>query len=280
MVIRGLVKQMSAALSEKGVENARFETECLLEHLGVSRLSLLTEPNTRASDALCEKAEALLKRRLDGEPLQYILGEWEFCGFPFKVREGVLIPRQDTETLVEVAEEYLKRQKSGSLAADLCAGSGCIGIALARLRGCRVKSYELSETAFSVLSENIALNSVSVLVEPVRADVLLERTADSAPLFDLIVSNPPYLTERDMSVLQREVTFEPRMALFGGSDGLDFYRSILKHWTSRLKKGGMIAVEIGIGQEKDVSEIFAENGLSAECRKDACGVYRVVYGIK
>ena len=280
MVIRELVNKMSVALSEKGVENARFETECLLEHLGISRLSLLTEPNAQASEALCEKAEALLKRRLSGEPLQYILGEWEFYGFPFKVREGVLIPRQDTETLVEVAEEYLNAQKSGSLAADLCAGSGCIGIALARLCGCRVKSYELSETAFSILEENIALNSVGGLVESVHADVLSEQTVNSAPLFDLIVSNPPYLTEKDMSVLQREVTFEPKLALFGGSDGLDFYRSILKQWTSRLKKGGMIAVEIGIGQEKDVSDIFAESGLSAECRKDACGVYRVVYGIK
>lgn len=280
MVIRELVKEMSAALSKKGGENARFETECLLEHLGISRLSLLTEPNAQASEGLCEKAEALLKRRLDGEPLQYILGEWEFYGFPFKVREGVLIPRQDTETLVEVAEEYLNAKKSDSLAADLCAGSGCIGIALARLCGCRVKSYELSETAFSVLEENIALNSVGALVEPVRADVLSENTASSAPLFDLILSNPPYLTEKDMSVLQREVTFEPKMALFGGSDGLDFYRGIMKQWTSRLKKGGMIAVEIGIGQEKDVSDIFAENGITADCKKDACGVYRVVYGIK
>lgn len=274
-MIRGLARELAAALSEAGVDSARFETECIMESAGISRLTLLTEPDMPVEREISDAAREMVLRRTRGEPLQYILGEWEFYGYPFKVGEGVLIPRQDTELLTEIAEGYLK--KKGGLIADLCAGSGCVGISLARRCGCRVKCYELFEAAFGYLERNIELNKVSGTVEAVRADVLAFTPSES---FDAVTVNPPYLTGENMERLQREVAYEPQSALYGGSDGLDFYRGILPRWTSCLKSGGLFAAEIGMGQEKDVMRIFAESGIKAQCAKDACGIYRVVYGIK
>lgn len=276
MVIRGLLREIVGELSAAGIDNARFEAECIMESAGIPRITLLTEPDMSVSEETVGATRAMSARRARGEPLQYILGEWEFYGYPFKVGEGVLIPRQDTELLTELAEGFLKRN-GGGLVADLCAGSGCIGISLARRCGCGVKSYELSEAAFGYLVRNIELNDVGGKVEPVRADVLSFAPAEE---FDVIVTNPPYLTGTDMERLQKEVSFEPKSALYGGSDGLDFYRGILPRWTGCLKKGGLFAAEIGIGQEKEVMRIFEENGIKAECAKDACGIYRVVYGLK
>lgn len=277
-MISELLRQAVKALSEGGAENARFEAECIMKKFaGADRITLLTEPNREASEKQESAVREMLSRRLNGEPLQYILGEWELYGFPFEVGEGVLIPRQDTETIIELAEKHLKPDM---LCADLCAGSGCIGISLARLCGCRVCSYELSERAFPYLQRNISKNGVSGLVVPILGDVLSEETAERSPLLDAIVSNPPYLTAREMEELQKEVTFEPKMALYGGEDGLDYCRAILKIWTKRLKSGGLFAVEIGCGQESGAIRIFERNGIPAEAVKDYCGIYRVVYGIK
>ena len=271
-----LFRSAAERLTEQGNDNARFEAQQLIQKAtGADRLKLATEPMCGVSEEDTAVFEAMLQRRLSGEPLQYILGEWEFYGLPFRVGEGVLIPRQDTETLAELV---LEREPQGSLCADLCAGSGCIGITLAKLGSCTVHSYELSDGAFPYLTENIALNGVSEKVTAIRADVLSEETAGSAPVYDIIVSNPPYLTEEDMRELQKEVTHEPEMALFGGRDGLEFYRRMTALWAGRLRQGGLFAVEIGIGQEQDVMRIFRENGLAADCIKDQCGIYRVVYG--
>lgn len=274
-MIRGLICGLSSELSAAGIENARFETECIAESVGIPRIKLLTEPEAPVPEETEKAAREKISRRRRGEPLQYILGEWEFYGYPFKVGEGVLIPRQDTETLAELAVSFLEKRGGKPLAADLCAGSGCIGITLAKRLGCEVKCFELSEAAFGYLEQNIALNGVESLVTPILADVL---NVDTDERFDLIAANPPYLTKRDMETLQREVAFEPGFALYGGEDGLDLYRGILPRWSRRLKSGGLIAVEIGIGQEKDVMRIFAENGIEPGLAKDACGIYRVVYG--
>lgn len=276
MVIRGLMRELVRTLSEAGVDNARFEAECIMESAGISRLTLLTEPNMPVARETSDAVREMSSRRAHGEPLQYILGEWEFYGYPFKVGKGVLIPRQDTELLTELAEGYLKRN-GGGLTADLCAGSGCVGISLARRCGCRVQCYELSEAAFVYLERNIELNGVGGTVEAIRADVLAVTPSES---FDAVVTNPPYLTGEDMDKLQKEVAFEPQNALYGGCDGLDYYRGILPRWTGFLKSGGLFAAEIGMGQENDVMRIFAENGIKAECAKDSRGIYRVVYGIK
>ncbi len=279
MIIRDLQREMMYKLADIGVENTRFEMEQLLEKAGLSRLRLLTDPSGNVPEKVERAALEMLGRRVSGYPLQYILGEWEFFGLPFEVGEGVLIPRQDTEALVErVRDILLERAPEERYTADLCAGSGCIGIALAKLCGARVKCIELSEAAFGYLKQNITLNGVEDRVTAVLADVIDESSADGE--FDLIVSNPPYLDDTDMKNLQSEVAHEPKMALYGGADGLEFYRKMIAVWTKRLKRGGAFAVEIGMGQERGVIEIFAENGIRADCIKDMRGIYRVVYGVK
>lgn len=282
MKIGALRKACISALSDGGNDNAQFDAEQLLmKFCGITRNDMLLFP---ALDVAEEQVGAVLdavSRRNSGEPLQYILGEWEFYGLPFYVGEGVLIPRQDTETIAELALSYAKERKSADfLAADLCAGSGCIGITLAKLAGVPVKLLELSEQALMYLRRNIGLNSVQGLCGALRADVLSQETAESLPPLDLIVTNPPYLTAQDMRELQTEVTHEPETALFGGEDGLDYYRRMIPLWGARLKPGGMLAAEIGMGQENDVMRIFEECGMHAQYKKDLCGVIRVIYGIK
>lgn len=282
MTIREILGNTICALADNGVENARFEAEQILCKAGIPRMKLLTEPNEPVAETVGQTAADLLKRRLSGYPLQYLLGEWEFFGLPFPVGEGVLIPRQDTETLAELARDFLlERDPCERNTLDLCAGSGCIGVTLARLCGANVKCVELSESAFVYLERAIALNGAESLVSAIHGDAAgLELAREIKGEFDLIVSNPPYLTEKDMRNLQTEVTYEPEMALYGGPDGLNVYRKILRVWTKRLKRGGVFAVEVGMGQERGVAEIFAENGLTAECVKDTRGIYRVVYAVK
>lgn len=282
MVIRDILRETVCALADNGIENARFEAEQLLQKAGIERIRLLTEPGAEVPEETADAVHTMLERRLSGYPLQYILGEWEFFGLTFPVGEGVLIPRQDTEVLAELARDFLlERSPDERNALDLCAGSGCIGVALAKLCGAEVKCVELSEDAFGYLERGIALNGAERLVTAVRGDVTDGGFAETlGGEYDVIVSNPPYLTETDMRNLQTEVTFEPKTALYGGRDGLDFYRKMLSIWTKHLKRGGMFAVEIGINQERGVMKIFAENGLDAGCVKDTCGIYRVVYGIK
>ena len=268
--------------SGNDIFEARFEAQCIIRHATGKgyRSTILRDPDAETTDEQAADAQEMILRRLKGEPLQYILGEWEFYGMNFCVGEGVLIPRQDTETLVElVTDEYLK---DGLVCADLCSGSGCIGIALSRLYRTRMHCYEKSGKAMEYLTRNIEINRLKVngLVSAVLADVLDKAVIEAAPMYDIIVSNPPYLTAEDMKNLQTEVTYEPEMALYGGEDGLYFYREILKAWSGKLKKGGLFAVEIGMGQEKDVMQIFEENGIEAQTKKDYCHIDRVVYGIK
>ena len=223
--------------------------------------------------------ERLCARRLAGEPLQYLVGEWEFYGLPFKVGEGVLIPRQDTETLVDVVLKKAPKDRALTVI-DLCCGSGCIAVALEKELNCeRVLGVELSDAAFEYLKQNIALNESKV--EAVKGDVTDAETAEKLPIADIITANPPYLTGEDMKVLQREVTFEPSGALFGGEDGLDFYRQILINFKSRLKQGGLLAFEIGIGMEEDVMTMMIRHGFeNVRSYKDACGIFRCCAGFK
>ena len=266
---------MICALSDSGIENAGFEAKQLLELCGLSRMKIISEPKGIVPEQTEDDAKKYLERRLSGEPLQYILGEWEFYGLPFKVGKGVLIPRQDTETLVDIAKDFLGNIYENASVLDLCAGSGCIGIALAKTCGANVVLVEKSEEAFAYLTENINLNNAESLCRATLGDCF-----DEYGEFDAIVSNPPYLTKSDMENLQREVSFEPEMALYGGEDGLCFYRKLLKVHAKNLRQGGLFAVEIGIGEEKAVMEIFRENGLEPSCEKDTQGIYRVVYSIK
>ncbi len=216
--------------------------------------------------------EQMLFRRTAGEPLQYILGEWEFYSLPFSVGPGVLIPRPDTEMLVDKAIEFIGERKVG--VADLCAGSGCVGIAVAAsCKNASVTAVEKSDLAFRYLEKNIKRNKVRVTA--VKGDI----TEGSFGEFDVILSNPPYIKAAVIPTLSREVQHEPRLALDGGEDGLFFYRAILDNWLCRLKKGGMLAVEIGFDQADEVKALFLEAGLkNIGEKRDYGNNQRVIFG--
>lgn len=260
---------------ERISESPSFEAfELLAGCAGLSRTQVLTS-SFELSDAQVQAIDAALFRRLNGEPLQYILGEWTFYGRPFSVGEGVLIPRADTETLVEAAISLASAMDKPHIA-DLCAGSGCIAVTLAReLSGALVDAFEKSGEAYSYLTRNIARHGAAV--RPFLFDVC----ASSSGLYDIIVSNPPYLSAADMARLQKEVSFEPSMALAGGAEGLDFYRIITPRWKPNLKNGGALLYEVGAGQADSVFAILSENGFADICTwRDLCGIIRVVGGIK
>lgn len=275
------VKEASALIRQKfkdaGIENYIFEANCLLQHfLNLSYTQLITysAKETENFDLIIAAAD----KRITGYPLQYILGEWEFFGLPFKVGEGVLIPRQDTETLIESVLENTRKFKKCRIA-DLCSGSGCIAISLQKnLNNSNVFAVEYSEFALNYLKQNITLNSADITV--IEGNVLDKSVYCQLPELDIIVSNPPYLTENDMSKLQKEVTFEPSMALAGGYDGLYFYREITNLWKHKLSDGGMIFYEIGINQQDDVAAILYSNGFSdIKFYHDLNNIIRVVSGV-
>ena len=279
MELRDLLRETLCALADNGVENAGFEARQILGKAGISPMKILAEPCEKIPPEVCEIVREMTKKRASGYPLQYILGEWEFYGLPFEVGEGVLIPRQDTETLVEIAADFLKTLRENERKTlDLCAGSGCIGITLAKLFGADVTLVEKSREAFAYLEKNIALNDVKAQCNAVLGDCFDEEKICGE--YNLILSNPPYLTEKDMENLQKEVSFEPKTALYGGEDGLDFYRALLRKYPKMLKENGLFAVEIGMGEEKAVAELFRENGLEPRFAEDLRGIVRVVYGVK
>jgi len=195
-----------------------------------------------------------LVRRLEGEPLQYILGEWEFMGFPILVSPDVLIPRPETELLVEKAIELIRRHGYKKVL-DLCTGSGCIAVALAKLANVDVYASDISQKCCETTEINATRNGVHVHV---RCGDLF--SAVESERFDLIVSNPPYLTLDDMNQLQNELHYEPRLALFGGDDGLDFYRKISQQYRKYLTKTGKLLLEIGSDQSH-VSDMFDNASL-------------------
>jgi release factor glutamine methyltransferase len=221
----------------------------------------------------------MLNKRIEGYPLQYILGEWEFYGLPFKLGEGVLIPRPDTETLVDYVLEFARDMTDPKIV-DLCSGSGCIAIAIDKnIPNAQIHAVEVSQGAADYLRQNIELNSSAVQL--VVGDVLDTNVVDSFNELDIIVSNPPYLTDEDFKSLQKEVSFEPKMALYGGEEGMTFYREITEKWGRSLKTGGLLAFEIGIKQEDSVKEILEQNSFrDIDYRCDLNGIIRVVAGIK
>lgn len=212
----------------------------------------------------------LLERRLKGEPLQYILGEWEFMGLPFYVDERALIPRQDTELLCEKALEIIRAKHCKSVL-DLCTGSGCLAVSIAKLSemDLAVFASDVSADALALAKENAALNGVDASIQWFESD-LFEKVPGT---FDVIVTNPPYLTQEDMEHLQAEVAFEPRLALFGGTDGLAFYRRIAEQYKAHLAPGGTLLLEIGSAQAESVAALFDQK---VSVFNDLCGNPRLI----
>ncbi len=283
VTVKQLTNEIKSILKNGGIEDYIFESRCIIEnimHLSHSEMVLNSEKEVLNEQY--ETAVNMARKRITGYPLQYILGTWEFYGLPFFVGEGVLIPRQDTETLVDYVLNYCSTGKSTSKlnCIDLCSGSGCIAVALSlNLQSSLFYAVEYSDSAFSFLQKNITLNNASD-IQAVKANVLDPDVANLYTNIDIIVSNPPYLTDKDMTVLQKEVSYEPYLALEGGTDGLLFYRSIVANWKHSLKYNGLIAFEIGIGQEQDVSDILTANGFTdIKFTKDLNDVVRVVSGV-
>lgn len=262
-------------LKAGGIEAYETETRFFIEGLlGADYQQVVLHPEAELVPEQLQTLEQALERRLGGYPLQYLLGSWEFYGYPFCVGEGVLIPRADTEVLCEAGMECLKSRKAPT-AVDLCSGSGCLAVVLAlECPNANVYAVEKHEAALEYLRQNVALNGAPVHI--VQGDVLTDEFPE-LPDADLVVCNPPYLTGADMAHLQTEVAFEPPTALYGEEDGLCFYRAVAAQWTGRVKPGGRLIFEIGMGQEQAVSAILAENGWQNICtRFDSCGIIRII----
>lgn len=279
VTIGSLYSDIKRILNENNIDNHIFEARCIIEYAtGLNHAQLIANSEQPVSGNIEQLVHCMAEKRITGYPVQYLLGTWEFFGLPFRVGDGVLIPRQDTETLVESVLTRVSEHPVHRIT-DLCSGSGCIPVALEKYtKGTEISAVEYSDAALSYLRQNTVLNSSAVRV--IKGDVLDPEFCKSFRDIDIITSNPPYLTPEDMAVLQKEVRFEPEMALLGGDDGLLFYRTITRNWKHCLKSGGMIFYEIGINQENDVSEILACNGFTdIQIIPDLCGINRVVCGV-
>ncbi len=252
------------ALREAGVEQAQLEArELLCFAANKTREQFLRDLQLYASDSVCTRFRELMARRLAGEPVAYLIGEWEFYGLTLDVCRDVLIPRPDTESVVERAIEFLQGKKDPIRVLDLCSGSGCIGLALAsQLPNAVVVLADWSEDALRVCRQNIRRCGMSGRVSAAYVNAL-ENPPPLLSEFDLIVSNPPYIPTADLAGLDVSVReYEPIVALDGGEDGLDFYRAIAKKWKNTLNPGGKLIFEIGWDQAPAVEAILTENGYS------------------
>ena len=253
-----------ALLATENTQDAGVMARMLVCHVsGKTQAEFLAERDMYASEEIVKGVEAGLQRLLDQEPMAYILGQWEFYGLPLRVSPKVLIPRDDTCAVAELSIRQALFLEKDPRILDLCCGSGCIGLAVAsRVKDAKVTLADISQDALAVAKENVALNKLSGRVRCVAADAL-KPAFPFLGKFDLIVSNPPYITADEMKELPRSVSeYEPHLALFGGEDGLDFYRSIAKNFAPALKPGGYLAFEFGETQGDDVCRILEENGYT------------------
>lgn len=267
-------------LHRAGIQAATLEArELVCFAAGKTREQFVRDGRLYVPQDVEEQARALMHRHLAGEPLAYLIGEWEFYGLPLDISESVLIPRPDTETLAEAAIGWLRQQEAPRVL-DLCAGSGCLGLAIAsQVPAARVVLGELSDGALRVCRQNIRRCGLTGRVTAMQLDALrppVQRLGD----FDCIVSNPPYIPTGDLPGLDPSVRdYEPHMALDGGADGLDFYRAICAHWRSVLHPGSRLCFEVGIGQADDVLRLMRSVGFGdLEILPDPAGIPRVVLG--
>ena len=227
---------------------------------GKSQEQILAQTENYASEEVCRRMEEFTVRAVAGEPLAYILGEWEFYGLPLYVDKNVLIPRDDTCAVTALAIQKCLELEKDPRILDLCTGSGCVGLAIAsRVKDARVTLADISKDALAVAKKNITRNHLAGRVTCIQADAM-KKPSPFLGKFDMIVSNPPYITGREMEELPISVSnYEPHLALFGGEDGLEFYRGIVGNYTSLLKPGGYLCFEFGMGQGDEVCQILTDN---------------------
>ena len=267
-------QKLCARLMMAGVPDARFDAAQLYTFVTGRDHRLDDGPTAEEASRL----QVLAERRAGREPLQYLLGEWDFLDFTLKVGRGVLCPRADSEVVCETAIELLKDSEA-PVVYDLCAGTGCLGLGIARaVPSAKVTCVELSHDAWPYLTANVAaLGGKNTKAE--RGDVTTYSTQHRCEEpADLIISNPPYLTAKEMRSLMPETAKEPAMALDGGADGLDFYRLLLRQYKDVVRPGGWMVLEIGYTQAEDVLVMGRAAGWQdGFCRQDAGGNDRVVF---
>lgn len=266
-------------LEEHGIEDAKFDArEIILHATKFDRVLFGIQSEHRISEKKQERVKELLQQRVQGIPLQYVLGEWDFYGYTFKVNEGVLIPRPETEELTDLAVAEIAHQKK--VIYDVCGGTGCIGISIAiECPQVDVYIFEKYPIPCDCIQNNILQHRVRN-VHLIRCDVLGFCDWEDLPAPDIIVSNPPYIPTAELDDLQEEVKKEPMTALDGGEDGMLFFRSLSKEWFDRLKEGGMMFLECSEEQPDAVLRLFDPKKIvkkKSGTRKDFYGLDRFVY---
>ncbi|MEJ0090641.1 MAG: peptide chain release factor N(5)-glutamine methyltransferase [Limisphaerales bacterium] len=292
MTVLEAIQKSTEFLTKKGVESPRLQTELLLAHLlEMPRMKLYLNFERALTTVETDALRELIKRRSQREPLQHITGSTSFCGYEIIVNRNVLVPRPETELLAELGWQFLSTlNQQPSTALDFCTGSGCIAIALAaKCPNSKIVAADISADALALARENVARNNVAERVEFLQGDRFTVLKAgwgerprepsfanveDGSPgvsphLFDLIISNPPYIPSAEIASLQPEVRdFDPRLALDGGADGLEFYRLIASQSKAFLKKDGKVMVEFGDGQGKAIQKIFETEKWIVEAVKE------------
>lgn len=265
--------EICAALAAAGIENDRGEAAMLIcRFCNINKAELLCR---RDEDFDSSELDDALIKRCAHYPLQYILGYWDFCHETYRVTEDTLIPRQDTERLVELAIKLLPPK---ARFIDLCTGSGCVAIStLAARADCRAVAVDLFEQTLSVAGENAETNGVGDRIGFIAKDVLCPDFMDELGTFDCIISNPPYIESTKIAALSPEVSFEPRAALDGGEDGLIFYRTIIGNYGKYLRDNGFMLFEIGWDQGQAIIDISNELGFECELYRDYGGNDRVAH---
>lgn len=276
MTIFEAYNSVKQKLQAAGIEDYVFEAKQIIKHItGLSATQILTQYNNKLSLFQENNLTALLRQREIRYPLQYIFGEWDFYGRPFYVGPGVLVPRADTETLVEAVLENLKEKEAPEIL-DLCAGSGCIGITLAKEKeNSKVLMVEKFDEAIRYTKRNIERNS-AFNAEVEKGDIF--ESAFSDKKYDIIVSNPPYIPQTEMDEISPETKFEPETALLAEDEGMQFYKAITENYKNSLKENGVIAFEVGINQSARVAEILKTQGFkNVTVKKDLNSIDRVVF---
>ena len=278
--VRSAYEEIVALLSDSPlVEAPEFEAKLILcRFCGGDPAELPLKYSLPLSERDAAEALMLARSRAGGEPLQYLLGQWEFMSLPFYVGRGVFIPSPDTEHLAQTVIDFAKSASGSVRLLDLCAGSGCAGISVAHYCGnVTADLVELYPEAFDYLERNIALSG-NGRCRAINADAL---TFTSDEKYDLVISNPPYVTAEEYGMLSPDVSAQPKAALTDGGDGLSYYRVITENARGLLREGGLLAFEIGFKQYDPVSGMLTAAGYRhIRCRRDYAGLRRVVSGIR
>jgi release factor glutamine methyltransferase len=266
--IQKLLNWIADYLTQRNVDAPRLSAELLLSHvLGLKRIELYTQYNKPVAQEQLEQLRGLVRRAGQHEPVAYLVGRTEFYSMEFDVTPACLIPRPETELLVQRAVEFLRKRTGPQLACDLCTGCGAIAVAVAKnVPDARVIATDISEAALGVAAKNVEKHKLQERIELRRGD-LFEPLVAQLDLFDVIACNPPYVSEAEYEALEKNVKdYEPRLALHAGADGLDFYRRIAEKVDGYLKPDGVLLLEIGSIQGPAVRELLQQTGLFADIK--------------